>query len=538
MTRNILHIAGVAGLFLAIGAPSAQAQDWPAWGGGESRNMASEAKGLPGNFSAGDFKPGTDEVDLSQTENVKWVLKLGSQSYGNPTVSNGRIYVGTNNDSPRDARFKGDRSNVYCFDEKTGDFIWQLSVPKLGTGKVSDWEYLGICCSPTIDGDRVYIVTNRCEVMCLDVNGMADGNQGYQDEGLYMAWPAKEPMEVKGTDADILWVYNMIDELGVFPHNITTSAVLVAGDNLWVTSSNGVDYGHVETPAPNAPSLIMMDKMTGKLLGEEASGCSSRIFHSNWSSPAYLRTDETELCIFGGPDGWLYAFKPKPIDGPDDWPILDEAWRFDANLPEYRTKDGEPIKYTDRDGPSEVLATPIVHDGLIYAPIGQDPEHGPGVGNLVCLDAKGKQVWNYSKINRSLSTLAVAYGLVFASDFSGFVYCLDAKTGEEYWIHDTKGHIWASPFVADGKVYIGNEDGFLTILPASKEAKPKKEGQEDKPAAPKGEVIEVDMVSPVYASVIAANSVLYVGTHTHLYAVVAPEGDDANDDSGPDAGGH
>ena len=51
--------------------------------------------------------------------------------------------------------------------------------------------------------------------------------------------------------------------------------------------------------------------------------------------------------------------------------------------------------------------------------------------------------------------------MVFASDFSGYVYCLDALTGEEYWIYDTKGHIWASPFVADGKVFIGNEDGFL-----------------------------------------------------------------------------
>jgi outer membrane protein assembly factor BamB len=528
MTRHLFTLAGVASslLFafastscalasapLLTAAPAASSvQDWPAWGGGESRNMASTVTGLPGDFTAGDFKPGTDEVDISTTKNVQWVAKLGSQSYGNPTVSGGRIFVGTNNDSPRDPRFKGDRSTVYCLDEKTGDFIWQLNVPKLGTGKVSDWEYLGICCSPTVDGDEVYIVTNRCEVMCLDVHGMANGNQGYQDEGKYMAWPSTEPMEVTDTDADILWVFNMIDECGVFPHNITTSAVLVAGERLWVTSSNGVDYGHVETPAPNAPSLLLLDKQTGALIGEEASGCSSRIFHSNWSSPAYLRKDETELCIFGGPDGWLYAFKPEPIEGPDGWPILDEAWRFDANLPEYRTKDGEPIKYTDRDGPSEVLATPIVHDGKVYAPIGQDPEHGPGVGNLVCLDHTGKQLWNYSKINRSLSTLAVYEGMVFASDFSGYVYCLDALTGEEYWIYDTKGHIWASPFVADGKVFIGNEDGFLTILPARKDADPKKE------------MVEVDMVSPVYASVIAANGVLYVGTHTHLFAVAAGAG--------------
>ena len=251
----------------AAATPASVAQDWPAWGGGPSRNMASSARGLPGTWAAGDFKPGTDQVDLTTAENIKWVVKLGSQSYGNPTVANGRVYVGTNNDSPRDPRFKGDRCTVYCLDEETGDFIWQLNVPKLGTGKVSDWEYLGICSSPTIDGERIYIVTNRCEVMCLDVQGMANGNQGFQDEGLYMAWPSTEPMEVTATDADILWTFNMIDECGVFPHNITTSSVLVAGDRLWVTSSNGVDYGHVETPAPNAPSLIHAGQDDGGVAG-------------------------------------------------------------------------------------------------------------------------------------------------------------------------------------------------------------------------------------------------------------------------------
>ena len=131
---------------------------------------------------------------------------------------------------------------------------------------------------------------------------------------------------------------------------------------------------------------------------------------------------------------------------------------------------------------------------------------------------QGRAGLDYDKINRSLSTLAVSDdGLLFAADFSGFVYCIDAKTGEEYWIHDTKGHIWASPFVADGKVYIGNEDGFLTILPARKEVDLKKE------------LVEVDMVSPVYASVIAANETLYVATHTHLYAVEAPGKSDASD---------
>ncbi len=482
------------------------------WGHDETRNMASDITGIPGEFVAGKFIGVTDEIDIKTSKNVKWIAKLGSQSYGNPTVSDGRIYVGTNNDSPRDERFKGDRCVVYCLDEDTGDYIWELNVPKLGTGKVSDWEYLGICSSPSVEGDRVYLVTNRCELICLDTNGMANGNDGYQDEGQYMAGPGNDPMEVKPNDADIIWVMNMIDECGVFPHNITTSSVLIAGDVLWVTTSNGVDYGHVETPAPNAPSLIMVDKKTGELLAEEASGLSSRIFHSNWSSPAYLRTDDTQLCIFGGPDGVCYAFTPNPTEGEDGWPLLEEAWRYDCNPPEYRVKDGKTMTYTHRDGPSEILGTPMTYDGLVYAVIGQDPEHGEGIGNLTCMDPTGKEVWSYRKINRSLSSLAAGDGMLFAADFSGFVYCLDAKTGKEHWVHDTKGHIWCSPLLVDGKIFIGNEDGYMTILPATSSY------DEDS-------VVEVDMVSPIYSSAIAANGVLYIATHTHLFAIEAPKGE-------------
>jgi len=500
----------VIALLAACALASAQKKtDWPQWGYDHTRNMASPtAKGLPSNFVAGKFIGDSEEIDPKSTKNVKWIAKLGSQSYGNPTVANGRIYVGTNNDSPRDPRFKGDRSCIYCLEEETGKFLWQLNIPKLGTGKVSDWEFLGICSSPAIDGDRVYIVTNRCEVMCLDVHGMANGNDGpYKDEGLYMAWPKKTPMEVKATDADIIWVTNMIDECGVFPHNITCCSVLVVGDRIWTSTSNGVDYGHVETPAPNAPSLIVLDKKTGQIVGEEASGCSERIFHSNWSSPAYMKTKDAELCIFGGPDGRMYAFKPEAKEDEDGFQVLTEAWRFDCNPPEYRAQpDGKPRRYATRKGPSEVLGTPIVWGGNAYAVVGQDPEHGEGIGNLVCVSPDGKEIWSYRDIKRSMSTLSVADGLLYAADYSGFVHCLDAKTGKLHWVHDTSSHVWGSTLVADGKVYVGTEDGFLTIIPAGK-------------AYAKDKAVEVDMSAPVYSSPITANDVLYVATHTHLFAI-------------------
>ena len=75
-----------------------------------------------------------------------------------------------------------------AFDEKDGSFEWQLIIPKLGAGKVSDWEYVGLCSSPAIQGNRMWLVTNRGEVVCLDTEGMANGNDGpFKDEAKYMA---------------------------------------------------------------------------------------------------------------------------------------------------------------------------------------------------------------------------------------------------------------------------------------------------------------------------------------------------------------
>jgi len=509
----------IATVLLFSTAPACFADDWPQWGRDMSKNMATDTESnLPTDWHPGEWIGASDKVDFSTSRGVKWIAKLGSQSYGNPTVAGGRVLLGTNNESPRDARFKGDRSAVYCLDEESGELIWQLNVPKLGTGKVSDWEFLGICSSPTIVGDRVYLVTNKCDIVCLDLDGLADGNDGpFTDESEYIAEPGAGPMTLTATDADIIWTMNMIDGCGVFPHNITSSSVLVTEDKVWASTSNGVDYGHVETPAPFAPSLVCVDRETGELIGEEQSGLSERIFHSNWSSPAYWKSSDgtKELCIFGGPDGWVYGFRPQPIEDEEGFMILDEAFRFDANPKEYRERDGKPIRYATRGGPSEVLATPVIYKDRVYVAIGQDPEHGEGVGQIVCYDLTKEgdttetgKIWTSQDINRSLSTLAIQNDLVFAADFSGFIYCFDANTGEQYWKHDTLGHIWASPLVADGKVFIGNEDNYLTILLAAKDLVV---------------VNEIDMKSPVYGSCVAANGVLYIQTHTHLFAIAGNE---------------
>ena len=311
-------------------------------------------------------------------------------------------------------------------------------MPKLGAGKVSDWEYLGICSSPTVEAKRVYVVSNRCEVLCLDAEGLGNGNDGpFQDEAKYMAGEGKPPIVPGGTDADILWVFDMRAELGVFPHNIASSSVVIAGDRLFATTSNGQDWSHLNIPSPFAPCLVALDKNTGALLGEEASGISQNLLHCNWSSPGFGKVNGREMVFFGAGDGFVYAFDPKPIAGEDGFMELREIWKYDGVPEKYRHKDGKPIKYPHADGPSEIISTPVFYKDRVYVAIGQDPEHGEGKGMLSCIDASGKgdisqsgAVWTYDKIHRTISTASIdpETDLLFLCDYSGFLYCLDANT--------------------------------------------------------------------------------------------------------------
>jgi len=508
-------MTGLAAGFLGI----ATAADWPQWGGNTlGRNMfAAGANGLPDKFEPGDFKQGTEDVDLSTAKNVKWAAQLGTQSYGNTTIANGRIFVGTNNDSMRDPKHPGDRSILLCLDEKTGGFLWQLVIPKLKSGKVNDWESLGLLSSPTVVGNRIYVVSSRCEVLCIDVEGLANGNDGpYKDEAVYVHLDTgKPPAKLGPKDGDIIWRYDMMDELGVYPHNASNSSVIVADGMVYTCTSNGQDWTHTNVPSPFSPSFIALDAKTGELKGEDDAGIGPNIFHGQWSSPSYGVVNGQAQLFCGGGDGFCYAFNAKPVyDKGKDLNLLRKVWWFDANPPEYKTdKDGKPIKYPSAEGPSEINATPVFYDNRVYVATGQDPEHGEGVGQLVCLDPSKKgditmsgAIWAYKGIKRSLSTVSIdpVNGLLFASDFSGYVHCLDAGTGKLHWIYDMKAHMWGSTLVADGKVYVGDEDGDFVVLASDKKMTL---------------LSETYFPAPIYSTPVVANSVLYVATQSHLYAL-------------------
>jgi len=133
------------------------ASDQPQWGQAWSRNMVAGERGLPQSF------------DLKTGQNIKWSAELGTEAHSTPIVAGGRVYIGTNNGHPRDPQQQGDRGVLMCFDEQTGQFLWQLLVPKREEDIYFDWPQSGISSPVTVESNRVYLVSNRGEVLCLDV---------------------------------------------------------------------------------------------------------------------------------------------------------------------------------------------------------------------------------------------------------------------------------------------------------------------------------------------------------------------------------
>jgi len=428
------------------------------------------------------------EWDVSKKKNVKWIAPLGSQTYGNPVIANGKVLVGTNNNGELRPGIKGDRGVVACIEEKTGKFVWQLTHDKLPTGRVNDWPEQGICSAPYADGDRIYYVSNRCELVCADLEGFLDG----ENDG-----PYKDEKYSEKQDGDIVWILDMFDELEVFPHNLATSSPVGAGDLIFVTTSNGVDEGHLNIPNPDAPSFLAVNKNTGKVVWERFDP-EDNILHGQWSSPAYGVIGGVPQVIFAGGDGWCYSFKPETGD------LL---WKFDLNPKESKWVLG------GRGTRNNIIGTPVIVDDKVYLGVGQDPEHGEGVGHFYAIDGTKRgditesgKVWHVGgdDFKRTMSTAAIADDLCYISDLSGFLYCLDAHTGKQYWKHDLLSAVWGSPYVVDEKVMIGNEDGDIVVL---------KHGKEEK-------VLSTNyMENSVYTTPVAANGTLFITNRKALFAI-------------------
>jgi len=615
---------------------AAKPGEWNQWGGSAQRNNVVEASDIPTEWAPGEFDRKTGAWKPATAKNIKWVAPLGSQTYGNTVVAAGKVLLGTNNSNGYLKRYPADidLGVLVCFNEADGKFLWQHSSEKLPTGRVHDWPLQGICCSPLVEGDRLWFVTSRGEVRCLDSDGFHDGKDdgrpekeeparlfdvrraddpaedkvgGYVSEldGGKLPADLREKFEAAGMklpdgdiavkaaanvpapakrwtfqakvngaerdffislggpllsafkyitpddkdEADVVWSYNMMDKLGTSQHNMCSCSVTALGDILFVNTSNGVDEAHITIPAPEAPSFMAMNKNTGEVYWTDNSP-GKNILHGQWSSPTVATLGGVPQVIFGGGDGWVYSFKADK--GKDGKPEL--LWKFDIN-----PKDAV-LELGGRGTRNDIISTPVIYDNKVYFCTGQDPEHGEGVGILWCIDptkrgdiseklavnrADPKKpipvkriqavveedgdiaidnpnsgvVWKYTshdadgngkldfeeQFHRSISTVAIKDDLLFVPDFSGLFHCVDAKTGKPYWNFDMLAAAWGSAMIVGDKVYIGDEDGDITVFNLTKEKH--------------DPIAEINMGNSVYSTPIVAGDVLYIANKDHIFAI-------------------
>src|SRR5262249_30040283 len=223
----------------------------PMLGGSPSRNPVNLTdKNIPDDFA----------IKKGKRKHVKWSARLGTYAYGGPVIAGGRIFVGTNNDEPRDRKIRGDKGVLMCFREKDGKFLWQITHDKLPGGDLNDFARQGIISTPAVEGDHLYYVSNRAELVCADVAGNEKTKKGV-----------------------VKWKYDMIKELDVFPCQASASSPLVVGDLVYVLTGNGIHLMTQKMPAPKAPAFIAVNKKTGKLAWKF--NLPNPVIRGQWSNP-------------------------------------------------------------------------------------------------------------------------------------------------------------------------------------------------------------------------------------------------------------
>ncbi len=482
----------------------APAGEWPMFGGSPERNHVASGK-LPTDW------------DLESRRNVAWSVKLGTTAYSSPVVSGGKVFVGTNNGAGLDPRRpkEMDYSCLNCFNAATGQRLWQYASEKLPVGREHDWPNIGLCSTACVVSNRVFVVTNRCEVVCLDANGFRDG----KNDGAVVDEP--EQTEV---DADVVWKFDMSKTLGVRPLHQPVSSIAVVDGLVLLNTSNAPDETQKYVPNPKAPHFLALDAKSGQVVWQDNSSGESIIVGGSscgcsGTSPAVATIGGVTQAIFAGREGWLYGFDFADLKRGK----TSRLWQFDCNpKTSIHLLSGRSTRNT-------LVASPVIVGDRVFIATGRNPELGEGPGDLWCIDAtkrgdlstelvfnkshrNGEEpiphkplracdpsvgdftrpnpnsgaVWHYTgtarkgdqkpkfegSFHRTMGTPTIHDGLLLVADFSGLLHCVDAETGQGLWTHDLLAACWSSCVIADGHVLIGDEDGDVAILKAARQCEP------------------------------------------------------------------
>jgi outer membrane protein assembly factor BamB len=426
--------------------PAGEAANWPQWRGPQANGVAA-ATGLPTTWSLG--------------ENVAWATPLPAWAGSTPVVWGDHIFLvspsasepkpesgeAASGDDARPGRGMGGPRRdpggsdlmLLALSREKGSVLWER---ELGSGNRLHLKDNEASPSPVTDGRHVWAVTGAGVVSAFDMDGKK------------------------------IWSRDLQEAFGSFGLNFGySSSPLLHDDMLIVQVLHGM-----KTDDPSY--LVALDARSGETRWRHERETDALAESPDaYTTPALLEVDDKTQVIVSGAD-YVTAHDPKTGA---------ELWRAAGLNPE------RPKNY-------RIVGSPLVVDGVIYAPTRQRP--------LLALRPGGELLWKFEGPAAPDVPTPVSDGKYFYMvDDKGLVSCLDAATGKTIWGPERtiQGTVSASPILADGMIYVVNENAVTTVLATGPEFK----------------ILATNELDGSYtlSSPVAVDSQLLIRTGTHLYCI-------------------
>jgi outer membrane protein assembly factor BamB len=341
-------------------------------------------------------------VKWSTTENVSWKLQMPAWSGSTPIVWGDRIFMNVADDLRVQS---GDNLHLWCVDRAKGTVLWKRP---LGSGNHQERKQNMSTPSPVTDGTLVWVMTGTGILKAFDFSGTEK-------------WARDIPKDYGRFGLN--WGYG--------------SSPLLYHDALYVQVLHGM-----KTDDPSY--LLRIDKATGRTVWRIERPTSAR-FESpdSYTTPALLRYGTTTEIVVTGGD---VVTGHDPSNGK-------ELWRVNGLNP-------------DNDGNYRIVASPVVHGELVVAPTRERPMlvlKAGGRGDIT----RSHVLWSFGS-GPDVPTPVTDGTYLYVVNDRGIMFCLDLKTGREHYGRQRlrPGTYSGSPVLADGKIYITNEDGLTSVIKA------------------------------------------------------------------------
>jgi outer membrane protein assembly factor BamB len=401
MTRRILAVVGIAVAAAVVVAAQTTSFDWPQWRGPD-RSGVSRETGL-----AREWPPAGPPL--------VWTATGLGEGYGTVAVAGGRVFV-------QSARNR--QSAVHAIDASNGRYIWSKALGAAGTNDRGS----GPRGTPTVDGDRLYVLTENGDLACL-----------------------------LAQDASVVWQRNILRDFG--------------GRNIpWLISESPLIDGDrvIVTPGGGKAGMVALDKMTGKTVWQsqglsDAAGYASPVVVEVGGVRAYTTITASAGVGVRASDGRLLWRYPAAANYTANiaTPLVagtqvfyTSAYGTGGGLVNLREAFGEiraEEVYFTRDMQNHHGGVVLV-DGVLY-----------GFSNaiLTAIDfASGKTLWRHRSVGKGAITYAdrrmyilSENNVVGLAEVSATVY---RETGR-FEIADQGLPSWAHPVVSNKRLYIRNQ---------------------------------------------------------------------------------